>query len=42
MSLAYLPEHAENALLALDMAKKETAHLAYTHRTLFAQAIDLE
>ncbi len=42
MSLAYLPEHAQNALLALDLAKKEAAHLAYTHRTLFAQHIDLE
>lgn len=41
MSLAYLPEHAENALLALDLAKKEASHLAYTHRTLFAQPIDL-
>lgn len=41
MSLAYLPEHAENALLALNLAKKEAAHLAYTHRTLFAQPIDL-
>lgn len=41
MSLAYLPEHAENALLAQDLAKKEAAHLAYTHRTLFAQPIDL-
>ncbi|MDD2720620.1 MAG: hypothetical protein PHH47_04855 [Gallionella sp.] len=41
MSLAYLPEHAENALLALELAKKEAAHLSYTHRTLFAQHIDL-
>jgi hypothetical protein len=40
--LAYLPEHAGNALLALDLARKETAHLAYTHRTLFAQPIDLD
>lgn len=42
MSLAYLPEHAENVLFALDLAKKEAAHLTYTHRTLFAQRIDLE
>ncbi len=41
MSIAYLPEHAENALLALNLAEKEVAHLAYTHRTLFAQPIDL-
>lgn len=42
MTLAFLPEHAENAVLALDLAKKEAAHLAYTHRTLFAQTIDLD
>ena len=40
MSLLYLPEHAENALLALELAHKETAHLRYSHRTLFAQPID--
>jgi len=40
MSLRYLPEHAEGALLALDLARKEAAHLQYTHRTLFAQPID--
>jgi hypothetical protein len=40
MSLRYLPEHAENALLALDLARKEAEHLRYTHRTLFAQSID--
>lgn len=40
MSLRYLPEHAESALLALDLARKEAAHLQYTHRTLFAQSID--
>jgi hypothetical protein len=42
MTLAYLPEHAENALLALDLAKKEATHLAYTHRTLYAQDMNLE
>jgi len=41
MSLRYLPEYAENALLALSLAKKEMAHLIYTHRTLFAGQIDL-
>ncbi|PJB40966.1 MAG: hypothetical protein CO105_14995 [Comamonadaceae bacterium CG_4_9_14_3_um_filter_60_33] len=40
MSLRYLPEHAENALLALELARHEAAHLRYTHRTLFAQTID--
>ncbi len=42
MTLSYLPEHAETALLALELAEKEVAHLAYTHRTLFAQNIDLQ
>jgi len=42
LSLDYLPEHTENALLALGLAKKEVSHLAYTHRTLFAQPISLE
>lgn len=41
MSLAYLPEHADNALLALEMAEREVAHLTYTHRTLYALPIDL-
>jgi hypothetical protein len=42
MTLAYLPEHAENALLALELAEREAAHLAYTQRTLFAQEIGLD
>ena len=42
MSLRYLPEHAENALLALELARKEAAHLHYSHRTLFDQAIDVD
>lgn len=42
MNLRYLPEHAENALLALHIAQKEAAHLQYTHRTLFAQPIDAD
>jgi len=42
MSAAYLPEYAENAQLALALAKKEMAHLAYTHSTLFAQTINLQ
>ena len=42
MSVAYLPEYAENARLALELAKKEMAHLAYTHSTLFAQTINLQ
>ena len=42
MSFVYLPEHAENALFALELAEREAAHLGYTHSTLFAQQIDLE
>ena len=42
MSLRYLPEHAENALLALARADKEVAHLRCSHRTLFAQVIDMK
>ena len=42
MSLRYLPEYAENALLALDLACKEAVHLRYTHSTLFAQPIDAD
>jgi hypothetical protein len=41
MSLAYLKESVESALLALQLAEKEAAHLAYTHRTLYGQAIDI-
>ncbi len=41
MSLDYLPEHVENALLALQLAAKEADHLDYTYRTLYAQGIDL-
>lgn len=37
----YLPEHAQNARQALELARKEAGHLAYTHRTLFDQRIDL-
>ncbi len=40
MTLRYLPEHAENALLALELARKEVGHLQYTQRTLFALSID--
>lgn len=40
MSRAYLPEYAENARLALEVAEKEASHLAYSHRTLYAHAID--
>ena len=42
MSAAYLPEYTENTQLALELAKKEMTHLAYTHSILFAQAINLQ
>jgi len=41
MSMPFLAEYAENALLALELAEREAAHLAYTHKTLFAQGVDL-
>ncbi len=41
MNLRYLPEHRENALLALDLAQKEFAHLRYSYRTLFEQPVDV-
>jgi hypothetical protein len=42
LSRNYLPEYAENARLALAIAEKEAAHLGYSHRTLYAHAIDLK
>jgi len=41
MNIRYLLEHRTNALLALDLARKEAAHLRYSHSTLFAQPIDI-
>ncbi len=41
MSLKYLPEHAQPALLALDLAIKQAKHLRYSQTTLFALPIDL-
>ncbi|MDX8399601.1 MAG: hypothetical protein R8K20_05070 [Gallionellaceae bacterium] len=40
--MSYLPEHAENARFALDIAKKEKGHLEYSLRTLFEQKIDIQ
>jgi len=37
-----LPEHKERARLALELAQQEVTHLVYTHRTLFAQTLNLE
>lgn len=42
MSLTYLKEYLDDALLALELAKKEMAHLLYTHQTLYGQTIDLK
>lgn len=42
MSARYLQEYAEQAILALAVARKEAAHLAYTQNTLFSQVINLE
>jgi hypothetical protein len=41
MSLKYLPEQAQPALLALELARKEAKHLRYSQTTLFALPIDL-
>ena len=41
MSLKYLPEHAQAAILALALAHKEAIHLGYSQSTLFALPIDL-
>ncbi|HET9113452.1 MAG TPA: hypothetical protein VFN66_06245 [Burkholderiales bacterium] len=40
MNVEYLPEHADAALIALDLAARETAHLQYTYRTLYAEPIE--
>ena len=42
MTRPYLAEYAENARLAIEVAEKEASHLAYSHRTLFANPIDLK
>lgn len=41
MSLRYLPEHAQPALLALDLVRREATHLRYSQSTLFALPITL-
>ena len=37
MTLTYLPEHADSARIALDLAERESAHLRYTCNTLYAE-----
>lgn len=41
MNVEYLPEHANSALIALDLAEREATHLQYTYRTLYVEPIDL-
>ena len=41
MTLRFLPEHALNVRLALNLAVKEAGHLAYSNASLFARQIDL-
>ena len=41
MSVEYLVEFADSAMLALSLAERESTHLHYTYRTLFTEAIDL-
>lgn len=40
MTLSYLPEHADAARIALNLAERESTHLRYTYRTLYAEPID--
>jgi hypothetical protein len=42
MTLRYLSEHRESALFSIDLARKEATQLQYSHRTLYAQPIDIE
>jgi hypothetical protein len=42
VSAGYLAEYGDVARIALELAKREAAHLRYTHRTLYAQPIDLD
>lgn len=41
MSMPYLAEQADPARIALELAERESAHLRYTYRTLYAEPIDL-
>ncbi len=41
MNLPYLAEFVDSARIALDLAERESAHLDYTYRTLYAEPIDL-
>lgn len=41
MSVRYIQQHAQAALLSLALAQKEAAHLHYSHSTLFSMPIDL-
>jgi len=40
--MKFLLEYKESAGFALELAKREVTHLAYTHHTLFAQTLNLE
>ena len=42
MSLKYLPEHAQAARFALDLAHRQAEHLRYSQSRLFEGPIDLE
>lgn len=41
MTLRYLPEHAPAMQQAVELARREAAHLLYSQQTLFALPIDL-
>ncbi len=40
MTMSYLPEYADAARIAMNLAERESAHLRYTYRTLYAEPID--
>lgn len=42
MSVLFLPEHAEKARFALDLAQRESAHLRFTQAGLFVPPPTLE
>ncbi len=41
MSVRYLTEYAEDAVLALSVARKGAGHLRYTQSTMFSETIDV-
>jgi len=42
VSLHFLAEYADSSRFAMELARREAAHLRYSHRTLFAEPIGRE